>query len=465
MASSTASLEYIPDCLKSFLRIVFAGKDVAVKLASIGQAIMQASRPRILLAPLQIGLGVQMHHHFQSKFQIESLNSHGFCCSYDEVKRYERCASMTEQEIPQSYGPQNFVQYVADNVDHNIRTLDGKNTFHGMGIIGAFTPVTNAEVRIRRLNVTADDIAAVRRINIHSYTSNFTHTLSSIRYEHLSDRMVAYPHSAMDFLWKISPVLSLDRPLWSGFMQMVHQGDHPQTSSVMFLPMIDLDPNDPTCIYSTLIYICNHARKYNCTPVITFDQPLWWKANMIVESQPGSSELHSVVVRLGGFHAEMSFLGSIRHLMKGSGIEDLLKLIYATNTVDHILSGKVVSRAVRGHFIADASLHSLLAAKVFDVTLPAETTELDISMESEDASTTRTHDATNDAESANTEPPNHDIQYLCDIMTKILSGEIGPDDIEQNHIVLETIAKMSCEVKNLSSSDTSSLWFPVMGTS
>ena len=364
-------------------------------------------------------------------------------------------------------------------MDHNIRTLDGKNTFHGMGIIGAFTPVTNVEVRIRRTNVTAADIAdlrlrndlycvqwgvklyslthaAVRRINIHNYTSNFAGILSSVRYEHLSNRMVAYPHSAMDFLWKISPVLSVDRPLWSGFMQMVHQGDHRQTSSAMFLPMIDLDPNDPTCIYSTLIYICSHARKYNCTSIITFDQPLWWKANMIVESQPGSSELHSVVVRLGGFHAQMSFLGSIGHLMKGSGIEDLLKVIYASNTVAHILSGKAVSRAVRGHFIVDASLHSLLAAKIFGFTLPAETTDLDISMESEDASTTRTHDATNDAKSVNTEPQNHDIQYLCDIMKKILSGEIGPDDIEHDRIVLETIAKMSCEVKNLSSSDTSS---------
>jgi len=27
------------------------------------------------------------------------------------------------------------VQYIADNVDHNIQTIDGKGTFHGMGII------------------------------------------------------------------------------------------------------------------------------------------------------------------------------------------------------------------------------------------------------------------------------------------------------------------------------------------
>ena len=34
----------------------------------------------------------------------------------------------------------NFTQWVADNVDHNINTLTGKDTFHGMGIISATQP-------------------------------------------------------------------------------------------------------------------------------------------------------------------------------------------------------------------------------------------------------------------------------------------------------------------------------------
>ena len=80
---------------------------------------------------------------------------------------------------------------------------------------------------------------------------------------------------------------------------------------------------------------------------------------MIVESQTDSSDLHFVVIRPGDFHAEMSLLGSIGHLMKGSGIENLLQVIYASNTVDHILSGKAMSRVVRGHCIVGASLHSL----------------------------------------------------------------------------------------------------------
>lgn len=53
------------------------------------------------------------------------------------------------------------------------------------------------------------------------------------------------------------------------------------------------------------------AKIHNSDPVITFDQPLYWKAVNIIRNEPLSSPLKSIVVRLGGFHTEMSFLGSI----------------------------------------------------------------------------------------------------------------------------------------------------------
>ena len=114
----------------------------------MGQAIVQAVRPRVILAPLQLGLGVQMHRHLSSKFLIDSLNSHGFCASYKTVQKYERSAAVAqEMEIP-GYTPGHFVQYSADNVDHNLRTLDGTGTFHGMGIIAAIMPGTKATIPI-----------------------------------------------------------------------------------------------------------------------------------------------------------------------------------------------------------------------------------------------------------------------------------------------------------------------------
>ena len=51
------------------------------------------------------------------------------------------------------------------------------------------------------------------------------------------------------------------------------------------------------------------------TPVLTFDQPLWWKALSIILSEPEDSELHSIVLRLRPFHLEMSFLACIGHFL------------------------------------------------------------------------------------------------------------------------------------------------------
>ena len=77
------------------------------------------------------------------------------------------------------------------------------------------------------------------------------------------------------------------------------------------------------------------------TPIITFDQPLWWKALMIIESEPVDSDLRQVVLRLGSFHTEMSFIVSIGHLMTESGLKELLELIYVPNAVEHILMVKL----------------------------------------------------------------------------------------------------------------------------
>ena len=106
-------------------------------------------------------------------------------------------------------------------------------------------------------------------------------------------------------------------------MQLVHQGRHQGKSSVMFLPMIDMNPSDVTCVSSTLHFVSEHAKQHSIAiPIVTFDQPLctMLKAFNIIQTEPANSDLRKIIVRLGAFHAEMSFLGSIGHLMAGSGL-------------------------------------------------------------------------------------------------------------------------------------------------
>lgn len=371
MSDIQTALDFVPKILQSFLRTLFVGKDVDLKIASLGQAIIQAVRPRVLMVPLQIGLGVQMHHHFSSKFLIDSLNSHGFCASYKTVTNYEKSAAVAQgTEIP-GYTPERFVQYAADNVDHNTRTLDGSGTFHGMGIIATITPGTESKISIPKRKVTAEDIAKTGRIEIRPFTGPAENT--PLHFKELKDLQLKDPTANLDLLWKLSqPLLKSPRPAWSGMMQVTCNGPYPGKSSVFFLPMIDMDASDMTCIYSTLHFIAEQAERYNYTPIVTFDQPLWWKAQMITSNEAPGSKLKSIVLRLGGLHVEMSFSGCIGHIMAGSGIEDVLELVYAKNTVPHILSGKAVARAIRGHLLVDAALNALLVSDAFDLPLHVE---------------------------------------------------------------------------------------------
>jgi len=57
-------------------------------------------------------------------------------------------------------------------------------------------------------------------------------------------------------------VFGSPKPNWSGLMQTIRKGSHPGKSSVAFLPMIDMDPTNMSCIYSTLKFVEAHAYYY-----------------------------------------------------------------------------------------------------------------------------------------------------------------------------------------------------------
>ena len=87
-------------------------------------------------------------------------------------------------------------------------------------------------------------------------------------------------------------------------------------------------------------FVCTLSQKYAMTPILTFDQPLYWKAMELMVSHPDDHLIKKCVLRLGGLNMCMSFLGSIGHLMQGSGLTSLFEQIYAEHSVQLILSGK-----------------------------------------------------------------------------------------------------------------------------
>ena len=80
-ANLTEYPNFLPESLKLFLISIISTSNSTLRIASLGQAIMQGSRPRGIQAPLQVGLGVQLHTKYASRNLLDSLHSMGFCCS------------------------------------------------------------------------------------------------------------------------------------------------------------------------------------------------------------------------------------------------------------------------------------------------------------------------------------------------------------------------------------------------
>ena len=202
------------------------------------------------------------------------------------------------------------------------------------------------------------------------------------------------------------------------------------------------------CIYSTLKYIQDHANRHHVTPIITFDQPLWWKALMIIVTEPIESDLQNVVLRLGGFHTEIRFLGCIGHLMAASGLQELLELIYASNAAVHMLTGKAIVRAVRGNFIVDAQLNALILASTFNVPIPASDEETEQLLES-----TQAHEGF---------AGKIDLDEVALLYDKLMQGLVSADQVCQDNVLAKINDALQDKKEHLKSSRTATLWLHYM---
>ena len=112
-----------------------------LRIASIGQSIAQVSRPKTLQMKIPLALAIQLHHSHASRQLNETMWRLGFAESYATVQHFERDAAVlsnSNDAIPvREDPPQCLRQYIADNVDWNSATIDGKGSIHVQGMMGA----------------------------------------------------------------------------------------------------------------------------------------------------------------------------------------------------------------------------------------------------------------------------------------------------------------------------------------
>ena len=165
----------------------------------------------------------------------------GFPLTYDEVVRYKQSVlqhnsgMLTEMD---SY-PQTFTQFSANNVDHNVATVDGKGTFHGMGIVAISTRSDNTAAEVKRIAVKrvkrrcVTDVVCNKGIAVHVRKKRGLTELSFLPLHRLMNAYVLPSLMNLDILlssgW-LFPAAACPKSNWSGFMQHVCTAEHSSVS-------------------------------------------------------------------------------------------------------------------------------------------------------------------------------------------------------------------------------------------
>ena len=101
---------------------------------------------------------------------VNQLSCLTLCSYYDEVKTFELPAAFDQNTELVEVGSDSCIQFVADNVEHQIRTLDGTGTFHGMGIIIAATPGSKVSKPVRGDSyATPETVSAIKKFPIRYF--------------------------------------------------------------------------------------------------------------------------------------------------------------------------------------------------------------------------------------------------------------------------------------------------------
>ena len=205
------------------------------------------------------------------------------------------------------------------------RALDGAGTFHGMGIIGAATPHTKQRKAIRReVTATLETASTIGKVLIPYFDASVVDLLLAYKAVLLKTKARCLPWMVS---WPLSRLVSDDAECM--------RWDISWSEYFSFLPMIDMDPTNVSCVF----LLSSLALRYGATPVLIFDQPCGGKPRRSL-TMSHLTVPRSIVLRVGGFHTEMSSLGCMGRLTAGSGLQQLLEVVFAQNSVTHMLTGQ-----------------------------------------------------------------------------------------------------------------------------
>lgn len=332
---------------------------------------------------LQIALGVELR---DSATNLNLLHAFLVTSTYDEVRRFLKSAALDASENADEYiefdSSHGLVETVIDNFDQEFWSIQGKSTLHVMAMIAKQNgPAANDESKV------------IRRISKPEMTTTLNNIMEISQDFKLREKRPSMPilpipttdaelehrkdisrQRAQDLDLRYLERVSSDEPCpqYNGYNTMVarENGFSPnRKSSIKYLPLLDNPATDPATVKATM-----HKTELICKlsgqnfSVMTADLQLYRISTYILWQSP-SNFSQEFLVRLGGMHMLMSYVGCIGDMMAGTGLAEVMSSTFSS--VDKMMSGKLYPQNVRALRLAAEEVLRPLISTVDIAELPA----------------------------------------------------------------------------------------------
>ena len=230
------SEKWIPDSLQLFVKVIVPTR---LKQVSLIQCIVQAARPRTVIVPIPFGVGLNIDKSTGCKQLITHFSRLGLSISPEEVSQFKQSATEDmENNDNQERVNDGFKQWVAD-VDHNIATLTGRGTFHGMGVVcvdcqhsGGFgkIPRLKQSIKVLRLYHTNKLLLWSSQISDLNQFHKLHHLSAELVSRHLEWQRITYCNTQLGFYHLQKSHVLIGRDFYSVLLVQLHLRNQRQQS-------------------------------------------------------------------------------------------------------------------------------------------------------------------------------------------------------------------------------------------
>lgn len=314
-----------------------------------------------LATPLQIALAILLR---DSKEQVKTFHDFGVTCSYDELLRFKKSvafnANATMDTIGLKKSENGLIQGVGDNFDQQISSQNGKVQTHSMALLMTHSDDKRDE----------NEKELTPRISKSEMTQQIPYVIEVGRYTGPkkpipSEGAMTVKVQSLSTLAQMAIVLNRVKDRDFEFLKSVNAGHGcpeyngfntkkareeglslQQKTRAIYLPLIDMPPAEYDTVLTSMLQVkrLSEAAGQPFT-VLTFDQQLYRYAVEIQWARPDVFPQSTFLIRLGGMHMLMSFVGAVGNLMTETGLSDVMSSAFSG--VHKMLQGKKFPMCMR----------------------------------------------------------------------------------------------------------------------